>query len=96
MTLTACFECGNKISDSAVSCPGCGNIKTEAFFKEKDNREGETGLHSTSIKVVVSNFDMSFSSMVNFMVKWVLASIPAFIILAIIGVTTWTIIMMLL
>lgn len=32
-------------------------------------------------KVVVTDFDMPFSSMMNFMLKWVLASIPAFIIL---------------
>ncbi len=31
--------------------------------------------------VVVVDVQMKFGSMVNFMVKWVLASIPAFIIL---------------
>lgn len=35
--------------------------------------------------VVVSDIRMSFLSMVVFMVKWVVASIPAFIILSIIG-----------
>ena len=35
--------------------------------------------------VYVKGFDMSFEEMVGFMVKWALASIPAFIILAIIG-----------
>ena len=33
--------------------------------------------------VEVSNFDMPFGSMVVFMVKWVIASIPAIIILMI-------------
>ena len=35
--------------------------------------------------VYVKGFDMPFEEMVIFMVKWALASIPAFIILAIIG-----------
>ena len=35
--------------------------------------------------VVVSNIKMPFGSMVVFMVKWSLASIPALIILALIG-----------
>lgn len=35
--------------------------------------------------VVVTDIRMSFFSMVMFMVKWVVASIPAFIILSIIG-----------
>jgi len=34
--------------------------------------------------VVVTDIRMSFTSMVVFMVKWVIASIPAFIILSII------------
>jgi hypothetical protein len=42
--------------------------------------------------VVVTDVRMSFLSMVVFMVKWIVASIPAFIILSIIG----SIIMMLL
>lgn len=36
-------------------------------------------------RVVVTDISMPFMSMVIFMVKWVIASIPAFIILSIIG-----------
>lgn len=36
-------------------------------------------------KVVVTDIRMPFLSMVIFMVKWAIASIPAFIILAFIG-----------
>lgn len=36
-------------------------------------------------EVVVVDVQMPFGSMVSFMVKWTLASIPAFIILAILG-----------
>ena len=35
--------------------------------------------------VIVTDINMSFLSMVIFMVKWVIASIPAFFILSIIG-----------
>jgi hypothetical protein len=35
-------------------------------------------------KVIVTNIKMSFGAMVVFMIKWVLAAIPAFIILALI------------
>jgi hypothetical protein len=35
--------------------------------------------------VVITDIKMPFMSMVTFMVKWILASIPAFIILGIIG-----------
>ena len=34
-------------------------------------------------KVIVTNFDMPFTAMVSFMVKWALAAIPAIIILGI-------------
>ena len=36
-------------------------------------------------RVVVTDINMPFMSMVIFMVKWVIASIPAFIILSILG-----------
>ncbi len=36
-------------------------------------------------KVVVTDINMSFKSMVVFMVKWVVASIPALILLALAG-----------
>ena len=39
---------------------------------------------NTAQEVRVTDFDMKFGSMVLFMIKWALASIPAFIILFII------------
>ena len=36
---------------------------------------------NTTQEVRVTDFDMKFGSMVLFMIKWALASIPAFIIL---------------
>jgi hypothetical protein len=37
------------------------------------------------MEVVVTDISMSFWSMVVFMVKWVIAAIPAFIILMVVG-----------
>lgn len=40
---------------------------------------------STRMQVVVTDIDMPFGSMVGFIIKWTLASIPALIILFILG-----------
>jgi len=42
------------------------------------------------IQVTVTDFDMPFGSMVTLMVKWVLASIPALLILGAIAAIFWT------
>ena len=38
-----------------------------------------------TVNVVVTDIQMPFMSMVTFMVKWVIAAIPAMIILSVIG-----------
>lgn len=43
-------------------------------------------------KVIVTDIKMSFWSMVMFMVKWTIASIPAFIILVVILITSFAIV----
>lgn len=43
-----------------------------------------------STPVKVTDIDMKFTSMVLFMVKWSIASIPAFLILSVIGATVVT------
>ena len=53
-------------------------IKAEVQRKEQQQKIEDQSVH-------VKSFDMPFGDMVGFMVKWALASIPAFIILAIIG-----------
>ena len=60
-------------------------IKAEKEATEQRGKEREE--KSVYIKggVNVESFDMPFVDMVNFMIKWALASIPAFIILAFIG-----------
>ena len=62
--------------------------KAEVQREEQQQEQVEKALHkSVYIKggVDVKSFDMPFGDMVSFMVKWAIASIPAFIILAIIG-----------
>jgi hypothetical protein len=44
-------------------------------------------------EVVVTDIDMPFGSMVRFMVKWAIASIPALIILAVLGAVMWAVVL---
>ena len=63
-------------------------IKAEVQREEQQQEQEEKALHkSVYIKggVDIKSFDMPFVDMVVFMIKWALASIPAFIILAFIG-----------
>ena len=70
-----------------------GTVKTEPLTKEekeaaaeqRNQRRKEQQQKIEDQSVHVKSFDMPFGDMVGFMVKWALASIPAFIILAIIG-----------
>ena len=50
---------------------------------EKEHQEQQQRIEEKSVHV--KSFDMPFGDMVMFMVKWAIASIPAFIILFIIG-----------
>ena len=52
-------------------------------LKEFDKNENEEWYYNQRYPgVTITDINMEFSSMVLFMVKWVIASIPAFIILA--------------
>ena len=46
-----------------------------------------------SPRVVVTDVDMPFGSMVRFMVKWSIAAIPALLILLVIGSVLWGILL---
>ena len=59
-------------------------VKTEAQIKAESQRAKQQQKNEDK-SVYVKGFNMPFEEMVIFMVKWALASIPAFIILAIIG-----------
>ena len=63
------------------------NLEKEASKQRtqeiKEHQKQQQRIEEKSVHV--KSFDMPFGDMVGFMVKWALASIPAFFILAIIG-----------
>ena len=63
------------------------NLEKEDQEQQHQQEEEKALYKSVRIKggVDINSFDMPFGDMVMFMVKWVIASIPAFIILFIIG-----------
>ena len=52
---------------------------------KNNNQTGTTMDNNKTVNVVVTDIQMPFMSMVVFMVKWVIAAIPAMIILTILG-----------
>ena len=72
-----CKKCNNYIDEkNKDNCPGCG-------AKNKITIKNEKPKNVQAVKVI--DFDMEFGSMVIFIIKWTIASIPAMIILFIIG-----------
>ena len=70
-----CKSCNKVVDDSKIVdrvCEECRGII-------------DTTLNVTNNEVTVTDIKMPFFSMVIFMVKWVIASIPAFIILFVLG-----------
>ena len=79
-----CPNCKKSNPEDATKCE-CGYV-----FKgyQESTSGGVTGVASKSDnnnEVVITDIKMTFGSMVEFMVKWAIASIPAFIILFLIG-----------
>ena len=75
-----CKVCGKEYDNMLVDCPHCSKTdkKTQKDLSDKfDLVQG--GRVFNNVKII--DFDMEFGSMVVFMVKWVIASIPAIIIL---------------
>ena len=79
-----CFIDNNK---DAVKCE-CGY----QFIGYKPSADADNSININTNKnigisnVIIEDINMSFGSMVLFMVKWAIASIPAFIILLFIGI----------
>ena len=71
-----CPNCHQANAENASKCD-CGYF-FEGYEELKEN-------NTVTQNVVVTDIKMSFSSMVEFMVKWAIASIPALIILFFIG-----------
>ena len=97
--MAECKKCGEKntipksaegISESTIKSE---NTISDAFDdgnnKQSDSKTIEVSTHkgnSTQFQpVTIEDIKMPFGSMVQFMVKWAIASIPAFIILFLIG-----------
>ena len=68
MAIVPCRECAQGVSAYAPACPRCG------FPNPGGNGD-------RPLRVEVRDVDMKMGSMVTFMVKWSVASIPALIIL---------------
>lgn len=71
MALVNCADCQTEISSRALACPKCG--RPHYVPVQPSDKPTE--------KVTVEDIDMAFFSMVAFMVKWALASIPALFLL---------------
>jgi len=95
-----CTQCNAKITDHEIEnnfCSVCYKVVDKNADKVKkggyDSVSSEETKENDKAKidnknlqnVVVTDIKMPFSSMVEFMVKWAIASIPALIILFIIG-----------
>lgn len=77
-----------------ATCPKCGAVyekavaarqAKEAMLANQEREKSQASIRKTkqAQKVIVTNIDIPFWSMVRFMVMWALAAIPAATILAI-------------
>lgn len=95
--MAECKKCGEKntIPKSAEGISE-SEIKSEHTISDSFNDGSNKQSNSKTIEVsatqshnanevIITDIKMKFGSMVEFMVKWAVASIPAFIILCIIG-----------
>ena len=91
-----CKECGGVFAAAEMEngvCESCRNSSNQETKKEGSTMgikvNSAKPLTKTSLdtnqEVVITDIKMPFFSMVIFMVKWVIASIPAFIILFILA-----------
>ena len=64
--LIECWECKEKISDTAPSCPHCGAVPQDPV---------------RSLPVEVGNIDMKLETMIWFLIKAAIAAVPAVIVI---------------
>ena len=77
--IAECKKCGEK---NIIPEDDCNNKQSDSKTIEVSTHKG----NSTQFQpVTIEDIKMPFGSMVQFMVKWAIASIPAFIILFLIG-----------
>jgi uncharacterized membrane protein YvbJ len=86
-----CPTCGHDNALTTRNCENCGQFN-EAAFRPARGGSGVSTESSSAVQsltkhvtsVVVTDIRMPFGSMVTFMVKWAIASVPAMVILVII------------
>ena len=82
MDMLRCSNCGADTTPGPSHCPQCGaSLKTAAAVRIVGATESEPICRT---RVVVTDVDMPFGSMVVFMVKWGIAAIPAVLILTVV------------
>lgn len=74
-----CPKCGAENHDQAVECKSC----LRPFGGYVAGRVAAPPPPAAPVRIM--DIDMPFGSMVGFMVKWAIASIPAIFILVVIG-----------
>lgn len=79
----SCPKCSQLNTTRRTTCKSCGtNLEKE--YTAMLNNEKEILGRKTREGIVIEDIQMPFGSMIVFMVKWALASIPAIIIVSII------------
>ena len=85
MPMKKCTYCGKEHPDEQLlACPIDGHALVE-FTPIPTFAPASTLSRPHPIQVVVKDFEMSFGSMVVFMLKWAVAAVPALIILGAVG-----------
>lgn len=88
--MKTCPFCGKEIEDGATVCQHCNRDlmrvgPTQARAVQRSESEHAAVAPTPIARVTIVDVNMPFASMVGFMVKWALAAIPAFLILAVLG-----------
>jgi len=88
----ACRKCGAVSVSDADICYNCqepfptpNDADTSEASELTITEEVSGALRNSIVRVKIVDITMPFGSMVGFMVKWAIASIPAFIILFVLG-----------
>jgi hypothetical protein len=76
-----CSACGLINEDTTAICDCGASLKNAKHLRAHDYQPSPLAGRP---EVVVADIRMNFGSMVVFMIKWVLASIPAFLILSLV------------
>jgi hypothetical protein len=86
-TVLILFSASTHKDFSLISIIYCHSIKRIGYIKTDDHLNSKEGINMAKdySEVVVTDIKMPFGSMVLFMVKWAIATIPALVLLSVIG-----------